>query len=424
MERRADALKIEKTLLKQWKRKNEIDQEAQTLTRELNAAKLDHMQALQMWTPGRMIKVQNCGIGIVLCPQSYHSGDPYYLNVMLPCITPDSKIEIVDISKPDHPSERLFLEVFPVFLRDVEEVFKTTLYVPEDVTIEAEKASLLQQLRNLLSQFDGQLPVCEWIKDIDVHDVSILEKIEQLEKLEKERILQPRTEMDVDLQPQIEEKIQIMVEIDQVKKEMENTMMLSFQEEYRSRVNVLKKLGHINEDGVLTLKGKAACEIDAGDELMCAELLFDGVLKRIDRNYLVAFLSCLIPFSDRSEERSKALEYVQNHFETLRRFAKRIADVSEACKVEIDTMEYVESFHPSFIDIMHAWETGSTFMQVTKMSDIFEGVIIRSARRLAELIQQLTCAARVMGDAELVKRLEESNTRLKRDIMFAASLYV
>lgn len=57
-------------------------------------------------------------------------------------------------------------------------------------------------------------------------------------------------------------------------------------------------------------------------------------------------------------------------------------------------------------------------------SDIFEGSIIRATRRLDELMQELTQAAKVIGDTDLAKRLEESNMTIRRDIMFAASLYI
>lgn len=43
-----------------------------------------------------------------------------------------------------------------------------------------------------------------------------------------------------------------------------------------NRSRVLKKLGHIDADGVVQLKGRAACLIDTGDELLVTELMFNG----------------------------------------------------------------------------------------------------------------------------------------------------
>lgn len=49
-----------------------------------------------------------------------------------------------------------------------------------------------------------------------------------------------------------------------------------FRDELRNRSQVLKKLGHIDADGVVQLKGRAACLIDTGDELLVTELMCNG----------------------------------------------------------------------------------------------------------------------------------------------------
>lgn len=51
-----------------------------------------------------------------------------------------------------------------------------------------------------------------------------------------------------------------------------------FRDELKNRSRVLKRLGHIDGDGVVQLKGRAACLIDTGDELLVTELMFNGEL--------------------------------------------------------------------------------------------------------------------------------------------------
>ena len=48
----------------------------------------------------------------------------------------------------------------------------------------------------------------------------------------------------------------------------------------------------------------------------------------------------------------------------------------------------------------------------------------RATRRLDELMQQLEHAAAVVGDTTLASKFAESRETIRRDIMFAASLYV
>lgn len=67
---------------------------------------------------------------------------------------------------------------------------------------------------------------------------------------------------------------------------------------------------------------------------------------------------------------------------------------------------------------------GATFSQICKMTDIFEGSVIRATRRLDELMRQLAEAAGVLGDVDLQQKFLDSDRNIRRDLMFAASLYL
>ena len=61
---------------------------------------------------------------------------------------------------------------------------------------------------------------------------------------------------------------------------------------------------------------------------------------------------------------------------TMQDMAKRIATVSKECKIEIDEELYVQKFKPYMMDIVYEWCKGATFMQLCKMTDIFEGMYL------------------------------------------------
>lgn len=65
-----------------------------------------------------------------------------------------------------------------------------------------------------------------------------------------------------------------------------------FRDELRNRSRVLKRLGHIDADGVVQLKGRAACLIDTGDELLVTELMFNGDYLVQFTEYLLVFIIC------------------------------------------------------------------------------------------------------------------------------------
>ncbi len=63
-------------------------------------------------------------------------------------------------------------------------------------------------------------------------------------------------------------------------------------------------------------------------------------------------------------------------------------------------------------------------MDVCGRTDIFEGSIIRATRRLDELVNELAAAASVIGDVGLEEKFRAAAATIRRDIMFAASLYI
>lgn len=64
------------------------------------------------------------------------------------------------------------------------------------------------------------------------------------------------------------------------------------------------------------------------------------------------------------------------------------------------------------------------FSRITPPLFCFSGSIIRSMRRLEELLRQMIQAAKNIGNTELENKFSEAIKLLKRDIVFAASLYL
>ena len=60
----------------------------------------------------------------------------------------------------------------------------------------------------------------------------------------------------------------------------------------------------------------------------------------------------------------------------------------------------------------------------SKMTDVYEGSLIRLFRRLEELLRQMAQASKVMGSEELEQKFETALTKVRRDIVAAQSLYL
>lgn len=60
----------------------------------------------------------------------------------------------------------------------------------------------------------------------------------------------------------------------------------------------------------------------------------------------------------------------------------------------------------------------------SKMTEVYEGSLIRLFRRLEELLRQMAQAGKVMGSEDLAGKFEEALTKIRRDIVAAQSLYL
>lgn len=65
-------------------------------------------------------------------------------------------------------------------------------------------------------------------------------------------------------------------------------------EELKCRKRVMRRLGFTSAADVVEMKGRVACEISTGDELLLTELIFHGVFNDLSVEQSVALLSCFV----------------------------------------------------------------------------------------------------------------------------------
>ncbi|OIW07753.1 hypothetical protein TanjilG_11911 [Lupinus angustifolius] len=58
--------------------------------------------------------------------------------------------------------------------------------------------------------------------------------------------------------------------------------------------DVLKEIGCIDEDLVVQMKGRVACEMNSGEELICTECLFENQLDELEPEEAVALMSAFV----------------------------------------------------------------------------------------------------------------------------------
>lgn len=59
-------------------------------------------------------------------------------------------------------------------------------------------------------------------------------------------------------------------------------------------MEVLKHIGCIDADLVVQIKGRVACEMNSGEELICTECLFENQLDSLEPEEAVALMSAFV----------------------------------------------------------------------------------------------------------------------------------
>jgi ATP-dependent RNA helicase DOB1 len=154
-------------------------------------------------------------------------------------------------------------------------------------------------------------------------------------------------------------------------------------EELKCRKRVLRRLGFATSADVVEMKGRVACEISTGDELLLTEMIFDGVFNSLSPEQSAALLSCFV-FTEKVLRRVAYLRpYVLTHFQSeqqvklkeelaiplrsMQEIARRIAKVSKESKLEIMEEEYVAQFKIELMDAVIQWCRGAKFSEICKV---------------------------------------------------------
>jgi len=72
----------------------------------------------------------------------------------------------------------------------------------------------------------------------------------------------------------------------------------------------------------------------------------------------------------------------------------------------------------------YAWACGAPFAAVCTLTDVDEGVIVRAITRMDECCREARGAARILGNPALYRTMEAASAAIKRDVIFANSLYL
>lgn len=337
----------------------------------------------------------------------------------------DEDSEKEGIPKPCPDGKKGSVEVVPVVAKLISKISSLRIYYPNDLRPADNRRSVLNRIAEVKKRYPDGPPLLNPVQDMHIKDKDFIDTLSMLEKFEKRLFAHPlhNSQELADIYVKFMEKQEIEKDLKNAKQALRQAKSLLQMEDLKHRKRVLRRLGYCNSADVIEFKGRVACELSSGDELLLTEMIFNGTFNELSAAQSVALLSCFV-CDERATEQPTSAEELAAPLKQMQDFARRIAKVSIECKLELDEEAYVEKFKPTLMDVVLAWCKGSSFLQLCKMTDVFEGSIIRCMRRLEELLRQMVQASKTIGNTDLENKFSEGIRLIKRDIVFAASLYL
>eukprot|EP00915_Cephaloidophora_sp_WS-2016_P003631 GHVH01004892.1.p1 GENE.GHVH01004892.1~~GHVH01004892.1.p1 ORF type:complete len:1022 (+),score=189.18 GHVH01004892.1:26-3091(+) len=231
----------------------------------------------------------------------------------------------------------------------------------------------------------------------------------------------------------LETKKSKRVEFSSVKKKISELRSNILEEELSARLRVLQDLEYIDTCGILTTKGRIACNISTADELVVTEMLLNGHFSDMTPSEACAVLTALL--FDESKQGQDKDEVIMNprvaeFYETLKSVASEVTAISVKARMPEEVCKKIcEAVDPMLVDFTYEWATGERpfnelIEQYGEKKKLYEGTIVRVVRRLEELLRQLAAASKSMDNDQVFDIFVQGIKRIKKGIIFSASLYL
>ena len=157
-------------------------------------------------------------------------------------------------------------------------------------------------------------------------------------------------EKRVNLVEHYEKKLEVKERARLLRDEARSCQTIAMKDDLKKMKRVLKKLGHVDANGVIQTKGRTACELNTADELVVTELIFTGVFKTLTVEQCAALLSSMT-YDERNkddDDPTKGLKsFLLNPFYKLQDVAKTVAQVQVWCGLDVYEDECLDKLNPA-----------------------------------------------------------------------------
>ena len=181
-----------------------------------------------------------------------------------------------------------------------------------------------------------------------------------------------------------------------------------FWNKFLAHRSVLIDIGYLKDD-YPTERGVTTSQIRSENELFIAEIIFSNVLDNLSPSQLAAVVCALttedlridIPYLPISEPVRKTLNLIRN----IRRKLEKVQS-----RYSVEAPMYINPYFSSLIEL---WVEGAEWETITEQIDMGEGDIVRSFKRVVDVLRQFTTIANV--PEALVFTAREAIEKIQRE---------
>ncbi|EFA83459.1 DEAD/DEAH box helicase [Heterostelium album PN500] len=327
----------------------------------------------------------------------------------------DGTYKIVNSESGDEEIKRICNEKLKIELKSIE------------AGEAASSSVLVQQLHRLVEEYPLPLgpPALDPITKLKLKSVEFVENYQRLQKLEQ---LLPESKCHKC--PKLSEHFALTENRAKIHQQLAQVTHsasdenLALMPEFQTRLKILRTLGYIDEDNNVLLKGKVSREVNTCEELIVPELIFENFFLALEPAEIVAVLSTMI-FHEKDATAPSLTPRLNEARKSLEKLADRIKDMEHDHGLETPTNgEESKILNFGLMEVCYEWAKGMPFHEICRLTNVLEGTIVRAITRIGETCQEVRNCARIIGDTKLYQKMDESIKLIKRDIVFASSLYI
>jgi superfamily II RNA helicase len=196
------------------------------------------------------------------------------------------------------------------------------------------------------------------------------------------------------------------------------------------RIDILEKWGFMTmSDGVPTLTklGTLATELNEGQPILMVRAYTEGICSEFTQDDFVSFFAAFM--NEGKDEDSPSLESlnisktVKDSLWKVNEWAA-VYDKQEMATTGDQGNGQFWALKTNWIEPLSRWSQGENAAVLCQEYGIFEGNLMRSALKIANVIEEWTCMATFCQDIELLTKLEGLREKMVRDLAKPDSLYL